>query len=426
MNEKQLLLAGIEIKDAYCQISYFDFAAYEPVSVMQSEDSKTTRIPAVLGVRHDTREWIFGEEAVAEAKEGRAIAIEGILKNIAGSKPVRVFDVEFTPQALQERYLRKCLQLLRKIEKTKPLGMLVITLEKQEEQVREILLASLKEIGVEESCVRIISQSQSFMHFALGQKKELWLHDVGMFELDERGLVYRQLVINRHTHPVTVGIKEKRFADALHYEDTFLPQMREQCQNVFAESTKTALHKQVVSAIYMTGIGFEHNWADGVFAKLCANYRVFRGNSLYVEGACYAARRYLNHEKMEEFLFLSEEMVSKEITMHVYHDAAMAEVVLARPGVAWYDSVQSLDVILDEESEVELIVRNSMTQDTISHILSLDGIANKPNKTTRVRIHAYFTDAKNCVIHIRDMGFGEFYPSSNRVWEKYISMDSVK
>lgn len=37
-----------------------------------------------------------------------------------------------------------------------------------------------------------------------------------------------------------------------------------------------------------------------------------------------------------------------------------------------------------------------------------------------------FVDVHTCVVTLRDKGFGELYPSSNRVWEKIIYIDGNK
>ena len=47
----------------------------------------------------------------------------------------------------------------------------------------------------------------------------------------------------------------------------------------------------IVSAVYLTGDGFDGEWMKESLSFLCKGRRVFMGKNLYSKGACYAAAR---------------------------------------------------------------------------------------------------------------------------------------
>ena len=197
----------------------------------------------------------------------------------------------------------------------------------------------------------------------------------------------------------------------------------EQIAYAFLNAANTVLYKQLVTTIYITGSGFEAPWANEALQKLCAGRRVFRGQNLFTKGACYAARELSGEGKLDYCLFLDEEMIASNVSIRLYHDAAMQDVLLAKAGTLWADVDCSVDVIPDDEDEIQIIIQDVLKHETRAHMLSLSGFAGRKNKMTRFTIRLRFADRNTCIVTLKDNGFGEFCPSSNRVWERYIKLE---
>lgn len=69
------------------------------------------------------------------------------------------------------------------------------------------LKGALNRIGIGEDRYVIQLHQQSYMYYALSQKKELWLNDVALFEFGRDGLFYSQIHIDRRNIPYIVGVK---------------------------------------------------------------------------------------------------------------------------------------------------------------------------------------------------------------------------
>ena len=156
--------------------------------------------------------------------------------------------------------------------------------------------------------------------------------------------------------------------------------------------------------------------------ELCIGRRVFRGQNLFTKGACYAAREFAGEGKLDGFIFLDDDMIVSDIMIKTYHNAEVGEVALARAGTRWKDIDNSIDVIPDDEDEIEIIVRNVLEHEARAHILSLSGFSGRANRMTRFTIRIRFADRNTCIVTLKDNGFGEFCPSSNRIWERYIKI----
>jgi hypothetical protein len=51
-------------------------------------------------------------------------------------------------------------------------------------------------------------------------------------------------------------------------------------------------------------------------------------------------------------------------------------------------------------------------------MLDLEPVKGRQKRHCRLRLRVRFASATQCIISIKDEGFGEMFPSSNRIWEK--------
>lgn len=423
MEDAHKLLVGFDLSHEYSQIACYNYKTFEPESIFDPDYQEQYLIPTVLGVKTQSKDWVFGEEAIKLANLGEAYLVSDLLEIIASNEDITIYNVKFSGVDLLERFLRKCLTILKRIYPTQSILKIVFTIKNQSLVLRKTLSQALSNLGITEERLMIQSHTQSYLYYALSQRKELWMNDIGLFDFDEIGMNYSQISINRNTNPFIVGTKYKSFVDQLSYDMLNNKANIDKVRHLFEDITKTALHKQVVSTIYMTGKGFDGDWADDIIAHLCGGRRVFKGQNLYVRGACYAARELSFENKLKDFLFLTEDMLESGIYIKAYHNGKMMEVPLAKAGSPWYNYENSLNIILDNEQEIEIITRNLLGGNETRQIIVLSGIMNYPNKTTRVQVSTKFENGNTCIITVKDIGFGDFYPSSNRIWEILINLE---
>lgn len=425
MEEQKNLYVGLDLCDDRTQLSCYNEKIYEPESICQYEEGDAG-FPTVLGVREATGEWLIGEDAVACEKNGEGILINHIIGTVMNQRSFKVYNVDFTGVQILEKFLRKCLRLLKKYYPDNVICKLTVTIKYMNIHLIKTIYEALRQLGIEKDRVQVVGHEQCYLYYALSQKKELWMNDVGLFEFDEVGLSYHQISINRRTIPMMVSVASKDLKETLSYE--LLKEQEESVGYIFDNIAKSIFHKQIVSTVYITGVGFEGHWADAVLKELCIGRRLFVGQNLYSRGACYMSKEQAAKEsselteKLSDFIFLSDEMITCNITTRVYYGAKMTDLVLAKAGMPWYDVDTCIDLIPDFEEELEIVVKDIMKRSATTYLLHMDSFPKRKNKMSRIGVRVQFIDHFTCVVTVKDLGFGEIYPSTNRVWEKTISL----
>jgi hypothetical protein len=419
-NEQRNLIVGFDLCNDYSQLSYYNYKTYEPESICADLEESRYLIPTALGVKNYSKDWVFGEEAVSCGSLGTGVLVEDLLTRLKTGEKTEIFGTEFDPVALMEKFMRKCLMLLKKKFPSNTILQIVITLKELDEKVVNGLYQALENLGIGKDRGYIQSHSHSYQYYALSQSRELWMNDIGLFDFDEKGLAYSQISINHRTRPYVVGIKEEDFSETLSYAMLEEYKNGENLEYIFGNIANSVLHKQIVSTIYATGLGFEDNWADNILKELCVGRRVFKGQNLYVKGACYGAKELAGDSRLSDYMFLSKDMIKSDIFSTGYYNGKTADVVMVKAGKPWYEINGNLDVILEDEQEIVIKLKSIISGEIKEYSISLDGFPERPDRTTRIGINIKFKDYTKAVITLKDKGFGGFYPSSGQITETEI------
>ena len=422
MGELKNLLVGFDLCNDFSQISCFSYKTYEPESICPTSDKNKYIIPTVLGVKAGSKEWVYGEEALALSEGETGVLIKDLVKRAEKGEETEIYGVQFTPVLLLEKFFRKSLQLLKIYYPGNSILKLVVTLRELNESLRETVYAALENLGIGKDRAFIQNHAQSYQYYALSQPRELWINDVVLFEYDEEGLIYQQITINRKVKPYLVGIQKKDMSEVMKLETLDELGDTDKLAFMFGGLARKALHKQIVSTIYITGKGFDRSWADPVLKELCVGRRVFKGQNLFTKGACYAAKELSGERKLEEFLILDGDMITGSFYIEGYYDAKTAEAVMARAATPWYEIDEKMDLLLDDTNQVILYYKDLLKHEITEFSICLEGLPNRPNKTTRVEVRLKFYGKSAAVLTVKDKGFGNFFPSTNRIWEKEIHL----
>lgn len=422
MTEDRKLLVGIDLCDDVSQLSCYrhDLQDVIPVGRVVGLE-REYECPTVLSYHLVKKEWLFGTEALQAAQKEDAVLFHHMLKQISDKNEVSAGDMTLSAVDALVRYFVKLLSCLKEYFPSETILKLVVSVSEKTENLSCALEEALEQIGIGKERFVLQLHQQSYMYYALSQKKELWMNDIGLFEFGRDGLYYSQIHIDRRNIPYIVGVKRVDLSESLNW-DMLEHDSSFKMEYAFVNLANTQMHKQMVTTIYVTGEGFQGEWANAALTQLCNGRRVFRGSNLFTKGACYAARELSGQGEMDDFLFLDEEMVYANISIRVYHDAKQQELQMVKAGTPWKEVDASIDVIPDDEEEIQLTVQNVLRHETTMHLLSLEGFEDRPNRMTRFTVRLRFADAGHCIVTLKDNGFGEFCPSSNRIWERSLSL----
>lgn len=423
MAEKKKLLLGLDFGKDTIQMCCYNPKTLEPESVALSQGTEPFFYPSLVGLKGKGKEWVFGEEALRLKEEGLCQTADDLYQKALEGKETVLYETSYSPVFLLEKLFRKCLTLVTLKFPGESIGKLTVTVKELNKRITEVLLTAFWQLGLKEDRLSLQSYSLSYEYYALSQKKELWLNDVGLFHMDEEEFLYRQISINRKLTPAPVGIIQKDYGDVLTLKDVEEGD-KERLEYCFLNLARSTLHKQLISTIYVTGCGFEGDWADNALKELCLGRRVFKGQNLYAKGACYEAKERDGEEEgsLKGYLFLDSDRITSLIAAEGARDGRSLEIPLWDGYKPWYDNACCQEFILTEDNSVTLLVKDLFTLRKEHHRLALEGLQVNADKSTRVEISVSFADKKTAVVKITDKGFGQLAPSSGLSWEWEIKL----
>ncbi|MBQ6538555.1 MAG: hypothetical protein IJL75_06575, partial [Eubacterium sp.] len=239
--EERTLLLGMDLGDEISQLAVYDPELMEPVLMGQSEDNPDALI--------ETAVEFSGHEP-----------IKGFLDAVKKGETIDNSGKEVDSVRVLAYYFKKVLALTRKRYPGEKIKLLVVTVTDMSKEFTDRIYEALALIGLEGDRVKVTDHKRSYMYYVLYQKKELWAQDVGLFDYNGEKLIFEQLQIDRQHEPALVGVKEVDYTDALKDGGDITP-IGDIFENVFA----SALRNRFISSVFMTGEGFEEEWADELF-----------------------------------------------------------------------------------------------------------------------------------------------------------------
>lgn len=390
----------------------------EPESISIVPNKVMYLIPTVLCVRNDTRDWIVGEEAVRCRNRGAGIYVQDILAKVLNGEKVDIFGTDYDGSMLLEKFIRKIYTAIHQRYLQMEIVKVVVAVRKKSDRLSEAIENAFTAVGVDRFRLAIIDYMEAFMYYAVSQKKDLWINDVALFDFDEEGLKYYQLSTSRKSLPITVTATGADYSSELNYQ-MLASTVESRLVTPFKNITDKVLYRQIISTIYFTGTGFDGNWADGVIKSLCMGRRVFKGQNLYSKGAAYAGI-IKDNDDYRDYLFLTDEQIRCTISIRMFKDNRIGEYRMVEAGTP-YKQVKAKTVgILDDTDEVFFTIFHTVRKETKHFMMNLKNMVRRENKTNRVSVEVRFIDRDTAVFTVKDLGFGEFFDNTYRVWEKVI------
>lgn len=400
---------GIDLDDQNAVISYYELNMKEPETLSMVAGSEVYQIPALLAKKKGIGQWFIGEEAARLAIRQGEEGTTKLFSRALNKEMVFVDGERYPASELLCLYLKKLLLLAGSLGKNQRPDKLVICLETLSREVIQLFAEITPKLGLEEKQVTLLDRKECFYYFVYHQSKDLTMHDVYLFDYRREDVRCCRLIKHQNTKPQLVTLSEevRRIGESSKDES-------------FLHILQDCFGGRVVSASYLTGDGFDGGWMKQAVSFLCQGRRAFVGKNLYSKGACYAAA-VLHGQKDWQYIYLGDNEMKVNVSLKVYNKGSMEFLTLISAGDNWYETVGECEVILDGTPEIAFWLQPPNSKNAKIEHLELSDLPKRPNKTTRLRIVAKpLSDAK-VQIQIRDLGFGELYKSSDKVWEYVMS-----
>ncbi|MGN1084373.1 MAG: DUF5716 family protein [Lachnospiraceae bacterium] len=416
MQEIGELVLGIDLCDDITQVTVMRPHAAEPDAVCFDARTRREFLPTVLCVG-EAGNWSVGWAV----NQGDKI-IPNFFHTAVNGGEIRCGDTVYSGRSLLERYLGLLLELVRKRFLEQKIGFVAVTCE--EANTNEAAGRLLYEIleGQEElrgNCL-VLSHLEAFLHFAIRQEEGLWKDGSAAFDYATEGLLFY------HMECRSAGGRRLILADYKDYSE-MIPagftktEETERMALTFERLAGTALQRKAAS-LFVTGRSFEGEWVSEVLRLLSNGRRVFRGENLYTQGACYAAEEEFRKEGNADFALLMPEQITADVFLLAENAAQEEEVCLAKVGEPYRQVQAEAAVLLDTADKLtfKLVPAGGGTSFFIR--VAPKNLELRPDRTSRYLVRLFFVKRDCMAIQIKDIGFGDFYPPTHRIYEELVDL----
>lgn len=403
--EKRKLYAGLDIGARYAMISYFTPGMSEPETVSRIAGGEIYQIPQLLYKREGIGQWFYGEEAAEAAKRYSDVPLDRLYLRAKSGESVVLDGQSYTYVELFALFIRKMLMLAAKLNPNVKIEQLVLTTDSLNRENMKLFAAVMEKLDIAPGHFTVIDYPESFYYYALSQKQELWIHNAALFDYGKNGILYFYTERKPKTTPQLVSVLERDLGALEGNKDT-----------AFLAMLPKVFGKQVFSAVYLTGDGFDGEWMQQSLKYLCQNRRVFLGKNLYTKGACYAAMA-AGEIKPWKFVYMGENEMKFNVSLKVRDTDGLAFYTLITAGDNWYEAVGECEILLAGTREIDFWLQAADSREAKINTLELTDLPDRPDKMTRLRIMAKPLSDSSVKIVIKDLGFGELVKSSDKSWE---------
>lgn len=421
--DKRELIIGIDLRNDYSQLSYALNLTDEPSSISLEGQEDQILIPTTVGLVKNKKQWIYGREAKIMAEEKEAQVATKLLDKIKEKREVKIYGSFYDPVYILERYIYKILMELKIKWPDKNIKQMVVTICDTDTIVVDGIYKALENLGLGRDRVSVQSYSRSYVAYVLSQEKGIWMNDVALFDFDEKGFDYFQMSVDRRQIPHLARVKVKNYDDSIKYSKLGQINFDGNLDYILENIINDALYMQIISTIYFTGKGFIDGIPMSTIKKISKGRKIYIGQNLYCKGACYSAVKLARKNTLDNFVFLVDDTIHYSVSTTINDNDTEKDIYLGSLGASIFEKSKVMELILDEADQVRYKVRDKRGSVILEDAIVLDDLPKRPNKSTRIEVTLILISNSRFKLKIRDKGFGEIYPATDKVWEKEVAIN---
>ncbi len=412
------ICVGYELGEEYCQINIISpDTKGEIVSVKSNVTEESIRIPFVMAKRYGAEQWYYGKEALNKVQTGEAILTDGLYGHIREQAAVVIEGKEYDIQALVAMYIKKTMSLILdyvSFEQIDGCGFVVPELEKNVVYMWQKILSSL--MIPKEKCF-LISYEEAFAYYAAFQEGVQVERGILLLDYSKNMLTAKLLQTKGNTQPRLLSVTKLYHEEIEADDEKFL-----QCLRMILAGFRPLV-------VYLTGEGFETRWYETSLKFLCQGRRVFKGQNLYGTGGLWYVVERLQ-EACSGYIFLGEDHIKMNFLIQARKlgkgNCKEEEVELLSADLHWYEARKTVEVIPQNCETVEVVAKSLDGKKQQVFCVKLKDFPVRERKATRLELTVYFRERGIGVIQIRDLGFGQIYPATGKIWQEGFDLKHVE
>ena len=437
MADTQLYL-GLDLGPEYTQLSYYNADTREPESVYHEEAKDTYMLPNIMfySAYHkrmgdnqndcykfiDLSGWCVGARASAYRFEDKGTVVDGIYESTLKNENIEVEGRDYKASDLMVKML-----VLHIKQFTDTLGgfvikRLTVTVADTDPRIIQAVRGLKTALRLSHDQFNIVSHLDSGLCYIFAQPEPLRNNSVGLFDFGRAGLDFYRIDMTRK-YPLIVTTQHTNYHDKMNLRR--FGRYHEDMDETFADIVKECTEQVFISSVFLTGLGFSENWMKQSAAVLCQGRRVFVGQNIYTKGACYRSLGGVYTESLSRYFIDTEQTVKTNIGINLM-DEKNTFWPIAYGGLEWFNTRGRVVVFLDDTRRIQIVYQDILTEEEYIETIEIYGLPARPPKTTKLSIEVEYYGADKGAIVIRDMGFGNLYPTTNKIYRKEFDISEIK
>ncbi len=427
-NSKRFVL-GYDLGEEVSQISFLASDSDLPETLSILAGAELYNIPTILCKRLEVNQWFYGKEAIARIENEDGIKVDHLIEKARTGERINVDGIGYDPVSLLTLFVKRTLSLLSMEMSMDMVDAIVFTTEIMDGRMIEVLSEVTGALALPVKNVYYQSYEDSLYHYMLYQPEEVIGQAVLAFNYHFGEVTIYDMRLNHRTSPVVVTI-EKKTDERLMIPDLKLsdnPDKRKdekaKLDLEFLGLSEEMTEGRIVNSVFLLGDGFKEQWMHKSLEYLCRTRRVFQGNNLFSKGASIAAREKVSpSERLDKYVLLDASKLKSNVGIMVRKQGQEAYHALLDAGENWYDVGTSLDLILELEAYIDIVITPLTGGEKSVHRIELTDLPMRPARTSRIRMKIKMKSADKAIVQLEDMGFGELFESSHKVWTEEVSI----
>lgn len=412
--EIRKVYAGYDLGEEYCQISLFSPEnGPEPISVPTLLGGEKIRIPMVLAKKKKIEQWYYGEEAIKQIEQEEALPVTNLFEGSKKQETIELEGKQYQMVLLLQMYVRKTFALVLSYVPLDRIEMCTFAVENIDKETIQMWKTITEGLPITKAALRLISYKEGFAYYTAFQEELPWEHGTILLEYSQEKVKAKMLTVDKGTVPKLLFVEEKE-SDIVGKEDA-----------LFFNYAKQLFLQHRAAVVYLIGEGLSEGWYPETLKLLCQGRRVFRGQNLYGLGALQFSGLQLG-VKQQEYLYLGDDQLHVNFFLKaVYHGEEM-DYELISAELHWYEAESSIEFVPDGEREVAVFARSldGKCEEVIR--VALKDFPDREEKASRLQLRLYFTEKHKGVIEVEDLGFGQFYEATHKVWKEEFDLQLLE
>lgn len=409
------LMLGIDFSKTDVQISLWNEERTR-AEMYNFTGTATGEVLPVMVIAGEDGKLLFAKEALDYSMKAQKTGVTSLYGNFSEELLDIGLSEPVTPTQLFASYLQYVMGAIRKRYGGAPIARIGITGERMTGEHILHLTKVMGTLGYDRDKLFFSTHASAFLWYELFESVKHETVSMTM-DFDSKGALSYLMTPANEQRNLPYHVSTVDYSDLMSGNLSNVLDAEERAHG-FENITEVALARKRVETLYVTGDFVENPEINRVLQKLSADdRRIFAGRGLYCLGACWNAVK----EKLPKNA-IADRQIFHNVYLEAYQDAKEGPVQLMKAGTELSEAQSILQVILDDTLELKFEIEDVRTGESISCTFQPDNLWPRENKTLRMEVGLQFLNYETLVLKVRDIGFGEIYPATFRVWEQMVNL----